>query len=132
VKTAILLYDSDCGFCRWCLGKVMTWDRRRDIRPVALGTDEADRLLAEMPPDRRMASWHLADSDDRLHSGGAAFAPLLHHLPGGSPLSAAASRAPRAVDRGYRWVAGHRSLFGKLITSGARRRADRRIASRVA
>src|SRR5262249_60221531 len=34
---AFLIYDPDCGFCRWCLGKVLAWDRHRTLRPVALG-----------------------------------------------------------------------------------------------
>ena len=46
---ATLLYDRDCGFCRWCLGKVLAWDRRRSIRPVAIQSEEAHRLLAGMP-----------------------------------------------------------------------------------
>jgi predicted DCC family thiol-disulfide oxidoreductase YuxK len=129
--TSKLLYDPDCGFCRWCLGKVLAWDRRGELQPVALTSEEADLLLGDLPRDQRMASWHLVDPEGGLHSGGAAFAPLFRLLPGGSPLSAAASKAPGAVDRGYRWVAGHRSLFGKLVTSGAKRRADRRIASRA-
>jgi hypothetical protein len=28
-------------------------------------------------------------------------------------------------------IAGHRSLWGKLVTDGAKRRADRRIAERL-
>jgi predicted DCC family thiol-disulfide oxidoreductase YuxK len=126
----ILFYDSDCGFCRWCLGKVLAWDRRAELRPVPLDSEEADRLLGDMPADQRMASWHLVDREGELHSGGAAFAPLFRLLPGGSALAVAASKAPGAVDRGYRWVAGNRSRWGKLVTDGAKRRADRRIAER--
>src|SRR5436190_23119771 len=29
---ATLLYDRDCGFCRWLLGKVLAWDRRGVLR----------------------------------------------------------------------------------------------------
>jgi predicted DCC family thiol-disulfide oxidoreductase YuxK len=130
MNSAILLYDSDCGFCRWSLGKVLAWDRRRQLRPVALQSEEAGRLLAGIPEDRRMSSWHLVDREGDLHSGGAAFAPLFGLLPAGAPLARAAARAPRAVDRGYRWVAGNRSRWGKLVTDGAKRRADRRIGER--
>jgi hypothetical protein len=35
------------------------------------------------------------------------------------------------MERGYRLIAGHRSLWGKLVTDGAKRRADRRIAARL-
>jgi predicted DCC family thiol-disulfide oxidoreductase YuxK len=127
---ATILYDPDCGFCRWCLGKVLAWDRRASLRPVPLGSEEADRLLAEMPEERRMASWHLVDQSSRINSAGAAFPPLFRLLPWGDPLAAIADRFPRAVDRGYRWVAGNRSRFGPLVSAGAKRRADRRIADR--
>jgi predicted DCC family thiol-disulfide oxidoreductase YuxK len=126
-----LLYDSDCGFCRWSLGKVLAWDRRRRIRPLSLQSKEAERLLAGMSEEARMGSWHLVDDAGAVHSAGAGIAPLLRLLPGGSALAALAARVPRAMERGYRWVAGRRSLWGKLVTDGAKRRADRRIADRI-
>jgi predicted DCC family thiol-disulfide oxidoreductase YuxK len=131
VPAATLLYDSDCGFCRWSLGKVLAWDRRRRIRPVSLQSKEAERLLAGMPEEERMASWHLVGEGGEVSSAGAGIAPLLRLLPGGAPLAAVAARAPRAMERGYRFIAGHRSLWGKLVTDGAKRRADRRIAERL-
>jgi predicted DCC family thiol-disulfide oxidoreductase YuxK len=131
MPSATLLYDADCGFCRWSLAKILAWDRRRALRPVSLQSDEAGSLLGELPEEERMASWHIVDPQGELHSAGGGFAPLLRLLPGGAPLAAAAARAPRLTDRGYRWVAGHRSLFGRLVSEGAKRRADRRIAARA-
>jgi predicted DCC family thiol-disulfide oxidoreductase YuxK len=125
-----LLYDSDCGFCRWCLGKVLAWDRRHSLRPVAIQSEEAERLLAGMPEEQRLASWHLVDGDGTVRSAGAAFPGLFRLLPGGAPFAALTSRAPRATNRAYRWVAGNRSRWGKLVTDAAKRRADRRIADR--
>ncbi len=130
MKSAVLLYDSDCGFCRWSLGKVLAWDRQGRIRPVALQSGEARRLLAGRPEEERMSSWHLSD-EAGVHSAGAGIAPLLRLLPGGAPLAAAAARMPRAMERGYRFVTGHRSAWGKVVTDGAKRRADRRIAERL-
>jgi predicted DCC family thiol-disulfide oxidoreductase YuxK len=127
----ILLYDSDCGFCRWCLGKVLAWDRRHELRPVALQDPEAERLLAEVPSDERMSSWHLVEDGGEVRSGGAAFSPLFRLLPGASPLAALTTRSPRVTDRAYRWVAGNRTRWGKLVTDGAKRRADARIAARA-
>ena len=125
-----LLYDRDCGFCRWCLGKVLAWDRRRSLRPVPIQSEEADRLLAGMPEKERLASWHLVDGDGTVRSAGAAFPALFRLLPGGAPLAALTSRIPRATDRAYRWVAGNRSRWGNLVSDGAKQRADRRIADR--
>jgi predicted DCC family thiol-disulfide oxidoreductase YuxK len=131
LQTVILIYDSDCGFCRWCLGKVLAWDRRRDVRPVALGTDEGKGLLGDMPLDEQFSSWHLVDEGGAVRSAGAGFPPLLRRLPGGGPFAALAARFPEATDRAYRAVSGNRAIFGKLITDGAKRRADARIAERA-
>jgi predicted DCC family thiol-disulfide oxidoreductase YuxK len=95
---------------------VLAWDRRRALRPVALQDPEAERLLAGMGEDERMASWHLIGLDGRVVSGGAAFVPLGRLLPGGRPLAAL--------------VADHRSALGRLVTRGAAARARRRIEAR--
>jgi predicted DCC family thiol-disulfide oxidoreductase YuxK len=139
---APLLYDPDCGFCRVCVAVLLRWDRERRLRPVALGTEEADTLLAGMPEDERMASWHLAEpgwvpavaenatigTHPAVSSGGAAFSSLFRLLPGGTPLGLLADRFPRAAERGYRWVADHRSAFGKPLPAATRRWADRVIS----
>jgi len=122
-----ILYDPDCGFCRVLLAVVLRWDRHGRLRPVALGSEEADALLHEMPDDERMASWHLVEPGS-VHSGGGAFAPVLARLPGGRPLAWLSARFPRGSERAYRLVADHRSLFGRLLPAAARRWADRVIS----
>ena len=77
-----------------------------------------------------MASWHLAEPGGRVHSAGAAFAPLLRLLPGGRALAPVFERFPRASERGYRWVADRRSVLGRLVTERAKRRADARVEQR--
>jgi predicted DCC family thiol-disulfide oxidoreductase YuxK len=131
VASVILIYDSDCGFCRWCLGKVLAWDRRRAVRPVALQTPAAQRLLAGMPSDARMSSWHLVDRNGEVHSAGAGFPPLLQLLAGGGPLAWLTARFPGATESAYRMVSGNRSIFGRWVSDGAKLRADRRIAERA-
>lgn len=127
----VLLYDHDCGFCRWSLAKVLAWDRRRALRPAPIQSEEGRRLLAGMSEEERLSSWHLVDSDG-VHSGGAASAPALRRLPGGRPLATLAERIPGLTARAYGFVAGNRSLFGRRLSDGAKRRADRRIAARAA
>lgn len=112
---AALLYDRDCGFCRWSLGVVMAWDRRGRLRPVALQDREADRLLADLDRDRRMGSWHLIAPGGSRYSAGAAAAPLLRELPGGAPAAALAERFPALTEAAYRAVAAHRSGLHRLI-----------------
>jgi hypothetical protein len=41
-----------------------------------------------------------------------------------------AARMPKAAAGAYRWVAAHRSAFGRLVTAGAKRRAGAVIAAR--
>jgi predicted DCC family thiol-disulfide oxidoreductase YuxK len=95
MPSTTLIYGSDCGSCRWLLAKVLAWDRRGALPPVALETEEADRLLAGMPKERQMASWHLVDADDRVSSARAGLAPVFRLLPGGSPLASLAVRTHR-------------------------------------
>ena len=128
---ATVLYDRDCGFCRWCLGKVLAWDRRGALRPVPIDSEEGERLLSGVPAQERMSSWHLVGEDGSVRSAGAAFPALFRLLPGGGPLAALTSRAPAATDRAYRWVAGNRGVWGKAVTDGAKRRADSRIEGRL-
>ncbi|HEY7076886.1 MAG TPA: DUF393 domain-containing protein [Solirubrobacteraceae bacterium] len=127
-----VLYDLDCGFCRWSVAKLLTWDRHRRLRPVAIQSEEGERLLADLPPDRRLASAHAVDASGRRASGGDALAPIADVLPGGRPLAALARRAPGLARAGYDAVSARRPLLGKLVSDAARARADRRIAERAA
>lgn len=126
---APVLYDPDCGFCRVSLALLLRWDTRGRLRPVALGTEEADALLRGMPEDERMASWHLVElggtqPGGTVHSAGAAFPPVLARLPGGRPLARLSERFPGASERLYRWVADHRTLLGRALPAATRRWAD--------
>jgi predicted DCC family thiol-disulfide oxidoreductase YuxK len=129
VSRDIVLYDRDCGFCRASLGVLLAWDRNRRLRPVALQDPEADRLLAGMPADKRMSSWHLVTGDGVVTSAGAALAPLLRRLPGGTWPARLAERFPDATERAYRWTADHRSLSGRPLPEAVKRWADGRIRS---
>jgi predicted DCC family thiol-disulfide oxidoreductase YuxK len=131
-NTWAVLYDRDCGFCRWSLAQLLALDRRGRLRPVALGTPEADTLLAELTPEQRASSWHLVSADGRRWSAGAAAPPLLRLLPGGRAPAAPLALAPRGTERVYRWVADHRSTLSRLIPASSKRRADARIADRQA
>ena len=96
-----VLYDRDCGFCRWSLDKILAWDRRRRLRPVAIQSEEGQRLLAPVPPEHRLDSWHLV-VDGEVRSAGAAVAPLLRAF-------------PHVTERAYRWVADHRDVVARLL-----------------
>jgi predicted DCC family thiol-disulfide oxidoreductase YuxK len=114
-ETAVVLYDRDCGFCRWSLDKVLAWDRRRRLRPVEIQSEEGQALLAPLAEPARLESWHLVLAGGEPLSAGAAAAPLAELLPGGRPLAALFRRFPGATERAYRWVASHREQLARLL-----------------
>jgi predicted DCC family thiol-disulfide oxidoreductase YuxK len=122
-----LLYDADCGFCKWSLSLVLKLDRRRRLRPLSLQSAEANQLLADLSPTQRNASWHLVSPDGRRWSAGAAAPPLLRLLPGGRPPARLLDAAPRMTERAYGFVAEHRSLLGRALPARSKERAAARI-----
>jgi predicted DCC family thiol-disulfide oxidoreductase YuxK len=123
----IVLWDRDCGFCAWLLSLLLRADRRRVLRPAPIQGAEGSRLLADMPPERRLASWHVVDDWGRVTSGGLALTTVFGALPAGRPLAAVTRAMPGVTERAYRWVATHRSLLSKPIPAGAKERARRRV-----
>jgi predicted DCC family thiol-disulfide oxidoreductase YuxK len=110
-----ILYDDDCGFCKWSLNKVLAWDRHRRLRPVAIQSDEGQTLLAAVPEAERLDSWHLVSPAGEVRSAGAAAEPLARLLPGGRPLARLFATFPRLTERAYRFVADHRDRFARLV-----------------
>jgi predicted DCC family thiol-disulfide oxidoreductase YuxK len=130
MQRVVLLYDDDCGLCRWMLAKVLAWDRGTRVRPLPIESAEGAQLLPDLSEEERLRSWHLVAGSAR-YSAGAAFPPLLRLLPGGRPLAWIAGASPRLTELAYFLVAGNRSRLGRLITAGAKERADKRIAART-
>jgi predicted DCC family thiol-disulfide oxidoreductase YuxK len=114
MERAILLYDADCGFCRWSTSKILAWDRHQRLRAAPLQGTEAEALLPGMDPERRMASWHLV-MDGRVYSGGEAVPTLTRLLPAGAPIAALAEVSPSLTDKAYRFVAAHRERLGRAL-----------------
>ncbi len=131
-ETWTVLYDAECGFCAWVLSGLLTWDRaRRRLRPTALQCSEASRLLADLQPAERMASWHLISPVGARHSGGAAVVQVLRLLPGGQMPAATFARFPRLTEVAYGWVAEHRTQLSRLIPATAKRNARRHVQEHV-
>jgi predicted DCC family thiol-disulfide oxidoreductase YuxK len=126
-----VLYDPDCGFCRWSLARVLALDRSHRLRPVALGTAEADELLWDLTPPERAASWHLVSPRQRRTSGGAAAVPLLRLLPGGRVPAAALACMPETTERVYSWVADHRSTLTRSLPSRSKAHATEAIRRHI-
>jgi predicted DCC family thiol-disulfide oxidoreductase YuxK len=122
-----ILYDADCGFCRWSLAQLLRLDRHGDLRPIALQDPEADILLSGMTRNQRMASWHLVDDTGRVRSAGDAFSPLVRLLAGRHRLARVLAAHPSLTGLAYRIVAGRKSWLGRLIPAASAARARQRI-----
>src|SRR5687767_1332742 len=84
-ERAWLLYDADCGLCKFVVARVLELDRRRHLRPVALQDPRAAELLPGLSREERLESFHLVDSSGSVHSAGdglAELVPLLRRRPG--------------------------------------------------
>jgi predicted DCC family thiol-disulfide oxidoreductase YuxK len=111
----LVLYDDDCGFCRWSASALARWDRRRRLRFAAIRSDEGATRLAAMDATGRDGSWHVITREGAVTSAGAAVPVVLRALPGGRPLARAAETFPRTTERSYRAVARRRASLGKLL-----------------
>ena len=120
---ANVLYDRDCGFCRWTLAQILRLDRERRLRPLPIQSDEGQRLLAGVPEDVRLASWHLVTADGQVRSGAAGFPGLFDRLPAGAPVArlTALLQGPSAL--GYRLLVDNRTRLGRRIGAERRDRA---------
>lgn len=110
-----VLYDEDCGFCRWSADRLRAWDRHHALRFVPLQDHEADRLLEAVPLERRKQSWHLVEPDGRVWSAGAAVPRVFRRLPRGLPLAMLLEAAPGLTDRAYAAVAERRTALGRML-----------------
>jgi len=115
VTRSVVLYDEDCGFCRWSVDVLLRLDRRRALRPVPIRSAEGDEMLSSIPPELRLASWHLRAPSGEVRSAGRAVPVLLRLLPGGRPFAVVAETFPRVTDRLYDLVARNRGRLGRLI-----------------
>jgi predicted DCC family thiol-disulfide oxidoreductase YuxK len=126
----LVLYDGDCGLCKWLLAWLLRWDREGRLRPVALQRPEAGALLADLDPAERMASWHLVSPDGRRVSAGAALPSLLRLLPGGRLPAAVLGGLPHLTSAGYRWVAAHRVGISRFVPRRSKTRAAELVRER--
>ena len=122
---SVLLYDQDCGFCKWSLDKILAWDRSKCLRAVSIQSEEGERLLAGVDPTVRLDSWHLVSTDGELFSAGAVAEPLARILPWGRPLAVVFGAFPGLTEGMYRCVAGHRDRWARLLRIDADRKLPR-------
>jgi predicted DCC family thiol-disulfide oxidoreductase YuxK len=123
---SVVLYDQGCGFCKWSLDKILAWDRSQRLRAVPIQSEDGERLLAGVDPELRLDSWHLVTDEGKLFSAGAVAEPLTRSLRWGRPLAAALGAFPGLTEGAYRYVAGHRDRWARLLGLDASRELRRR------
>jgi predicted DCC family thiol-disulfide oxidoreductase YuxK len=120
----IVLYDADCGFCRWATAWAIRRDRRHVLVAVPIQSPLGCELLVDIVPSDRLRSAHVVRDDGSRRSGGAAAADVLSVLPPTRALGRLTRSLPRTTALLYGVVAARRVSFGRLIGKQARRRAD--------
>jgi predicted DCC family thiol-disulfide oxidoreductase YuxK len=120
----IVLYDADCGFCRWAMAWALAHDRRRLLVAVPIQSQLGSELLADVDPSERLRRAHVVHDDGSRHSGGAAAADVLSVLEATRMLGRLARGMPRTTALVYGVIAARRRSFGRLVGQAARQRAD--------
>ena len=127
---AIVLYDHDCGFCRWTLGLMLIWDRGHRLWPAPIESSVGERWLAAMPTEERLASWHIVEEGGVVTSAGRGIFKVLAYVPGGRVMAWPLRLVPGVVERAYWFVASNRSAFSRFVPRAWVRSATARIAER--
>ncbi|MFA9515774.1 thiol-disulfide oxidoreductase DCC family protein [Halopenitus sp. H-Gu1] len=107
-----LVYDDDCGFCKWCVRIAV---RHGTFEPVGfeeLSPDQRARL-----PEEYESCMHLL-TDEAVYSCGEGLEQVIARFgPGWRALVNVARRLPGwpwLRERGYRFVADRRSIWGRI------------------
>jgi predicted DCC family thiol-disulfide oxidoreductase YuxK len=120
----IVLYDADCGFCRWAMAWAVRRDHHHVLVTVPIQSPLGSELLVDVVPSDRLRSAHVVRDNGCRRSGGAAAADVLSVLPPTRALGRLARSLPRTTASLYGVLAARRRILGRLVGNGARRRAD--------
>jgi predicted DCC family thiol-disulfide oxidoreductase YuxK len=120
VKRAVpVLFDDDCGFCRWSADRIRRLDQGGALTFVPIQSDIGSDLLRAVPPGLRLTAMHAVTADGRVWSGGEAVRVMLRELPGGVIASTLAATFPGLTDRLYRLIARNRDRLGTWLGQDA-------------
>lgn len=104
----VLIYDGDCGFCRWGMHLVRRLDVGKFFTFCPFGRPVAEEALSRLDPEKRYSSYH-ALAGEVLHSGTDAARVTLEGLPMGKVLTAL------SLHRLYPLIAVNRATLGRLV-----------------
>jgi len=106
---AQLLFDGDCGFCRYCV----EWIKSRGARGVECAPFQSQlEKFPQVPPEEFRKAVHFAGDDGEIVAGASAIYRVLERIPGGwfvfNWLYRRSNAFARWSERAYAWVASHR------------------------
>ncbi len=104
----LLIYDGQCGFCRWGMHVVRRLDTRGVFTFCPYGHPLAESYLSELPASKRYASHHAVRAG-KLVSATEAAKLTLEPLPFGRVAVAL------RVHRLYPIIAANRAFLGRLF-----------------
>jgi len=114
----LLLFDGDCGFCRFWVARWRTTTRGQvDFAPA----QEAASHFAQVTAEACKRSTHLVTPEGEVYGGAEAVFRMLAYVPGHGWTLAFYRHAPGArplSEAAYRFVASHRVFFSKLTQLG--------------
>ncbi|MBI4057557.1 MAG: lipase maturation factor family protein [Elusimicrobia bacterium] len=109
----VLVYDGDCGFCRYWVRRWQSWTGDRvEYAPL----QEASAQFPEIPREKFIAAVQLIEPGGQVRSGAAAAFRLLSYVPGwgwGWNLYQRVPGFARVSEWVYRLVADHRTFFSR-------------------
>lgn len=117
--TIVVLYDADCGVCRWLADRLSRWDSRGALTFESIQSTNGQELLHAIPEQARLDAMHAVTGDGRVWSGGEALRVLLEVLPGGKVPATIAGAFPETTELAYRFVARHRERLGAWLGQDA-------------
>ncbi len=123
-----VLYDEECGFCRYLLAILLRMDRHGRLLPIPIQGFDGQRLLSDLTPRERLATAHVVSATGRVYSGGDIAVPIARELPLGVGAAGVAARLGAPTRWAYGQLAANRTRLGRFVTSGRRERASRVIA----
>jgi predicted DCC family thiol-disulfide oxidoreductase YuxK len=136
-RALTLLYDADCGFCRWSVAWILRRVPAGTIVPATIQSPQGDALLeaAGVPVEDRLRSAHAhraGDPPQALRSGGDIVdlvGPLLQGATGRAAALGARALPGPLRRLAYGQVATNRIAIGRLVSKERRAEADALLAS---
>src|SRR5207302_444993 len=111
----IVLFDVDCGICRWAMAWALRLDRRDLLVAVPIQSELGAELLGDLPASERLGSAHVVEEGGHRRSAGAAAAAVLAALAPTPAVARLVRRFPRMADLLYAAVAGRRRQLGRFV-----------------